>query len=35
MHTQLRTVSTPMKDMQYDQLNPGNAALAELQANMR
>ena len=31
MHEQSRTVVTPMKDMEFEHLNPGSEALAELQ----
>ena len=35
MHAQLRTVATPLKDMDYVRLNPGSEALAELQKGMK
>jgi hypothetical protein len=35
MHAQSRTVTTPLKDMEYERLNPGSEALAELQRNMK
>ena len=35
MHEQSRTMSKPLKDMEYADLNPGSAALAELQKRMK
>ena len=35
MHEQSRTVSTPLKNMKYEDLNPGNEALKELQRRMK
>lgn len=35
MHRIYRTSETPMKDLEYEKLNPGSAALAKLQARMR
>ena len=35
MHKIYRTSETPMKDLEYEQLNPGSEALAKLQAGMR
>ena len=35
MHAQSRTVTTPLKDMEYARLNPGSEALAELQKGMK
>ncbi|NNJ65611.1 MAG: 2-oxoacid:ferredoxin oxidoreductase subunit beta, partial [Xanthomonadales bacterium] len=35
MHAQSRTASTAFKDMDFEQLNPGSQALAELQQGMR
>jgi len=35
MHRIYRTSKTPMKDLEFDSLNPGSAALAKLQARMR
>jgi 2-oxoglutarate ferredoxin oxidoreductase subunit beta len=35
MHTQSRTVKTPLKDMKFKKLNPGSEALAELQKGMK
>jgi 2-oxoglutarate ferredoxin oxidoreductase subunit beta len=35
MHIQSRTVATPLKDLEYRDLNPGGAALAELQRGMK
>ena len=35
MHRIYRTSETPMKDLEYEKLNPGSEALAKLQARMR
>ena len=35
MHRIYRTSDTPMKDLEYEKLNPGNEELAKLQARMR
>ena len=35
MHEQSRTVTTPLKDMNFEDLNPGSAALHELQKGLR
>jgi len=35
MHIQSRTVTTPLKDLDFRVLNPGNKALEELQAGMK
>jgi 2-oxoglutarate ferredoxin oxidoreductase subunit beta len=35
MHEIYRTSDTPMKDLEFEQLNPGSEALASLQARMR
>ena len=35
MHAQSRTAATAFKDMDFEQLNPGSQALAELQQGMR
>jgi 2-oxoglutarate ferredoxin oxidoreductase subunit beta len=35
MHRIYRTSKTPMKDLEFDKLNPGSEALAKLQARMR
>lgn len=35
LHIQSRTVTTPLKSLEYDQLNPGSEALAELQQGMK
>jgi len=35
MHAIYRTSKTAMKDLEFDQLNPGSEALANLQARMR
>ena len=35
MHRIYRTSKTPMKDLEFDKLNPGSDALAKLQARMR
>lgn len=35
MHEQSRTASMPLKDMDYEQLNPGSEALATLQQGMK
>ena len=35
MHLIYRTSETPMKDVEFETLNPGSEALAKLQARMR
>ena len=35
MHRIYRTSETPMKDLEFEKLNPGSEALAKLQARMR
>ena len=35
MHSIYRTSDTPMKDLEFDKLSPGSAALAKLQGRMR
>jgi 2-oxoglutarate ferredoxin oxidoreductase subunit beta len=35
MHNIYRTTSTPLKDIEFEELNPGSEALAKLQASMR
>ena len=35
MHRIYRTSETPMKDLEFEKLNPGSDALAKLQARMR
>ena len=35
MHNIYRTSLVPMKDLEYEELNPGSEALAKLQAGMR
>ena len=35
MHEQSRTVMAPMKDLAFEDLNPGRVALAELQKGMK
>jgi len=35
MHRIYGTSATPMKDLEFDQLNPGSEALAKLQSRMR
>ena len=35
MHEIYRTSGTPMKDLEFEKLNPGSSVLAELQARMR
>jgi hypothetical protein len=35
MHRIYRTSATPMKDLKFEELNPGSEALAKLQAGMR
>ena len=35
MHKIYRTSETPMKDLEFEELNPGSEALAKLQAGMR
>jgi len=35
MHDIYRTSATPMKDLEFEKLNPGSSVLAELQARMR
>ena len=35
MHAQARTTETPLRDMAFEDLNPGSEALAELQRHMR
>lgn len=35
MHSIYRTTSTPLKDIEFEKLNPGSEALAKLQASMR
>ena len=35
MHGIYRTSETPMKDLEYEKLNPGSEELAKLQARMR
>ena len=35
MHNIYRTSDTPMKDLEFEQLNPGSEVLSELQARMR
>jgi len=35
MHAYSRTVTGPLKDLEYARLNPGSEALAELQKGMK
>jgi 2-oxoglutarate ferredoxin oxidoreductase subunit beta len=35
MHTQSRTISTPLKALDFEQLNPGREALTKLQQGMK
>jgi len=35
LHIQSRTVTTPLKDLDFEQLNPGSEALAKLQQGMK
>ncbi len=35
MHTQCRTVATPLRDIEFSRLNPGSDALVELQKGMK
>jgi hypothetical protein len=35
MHSQSRTVTTPLKDMKFEQLNPGSEELNKLQQGMK